>query len=301
MAENRKDTENGPYYVSKTQIVAVATGFAATCVLVFLLGILVGQGIEERKLLKQEEPLVKVPLQPLAPGAKSGQGAPAKDELTFYDTLAKTSGPLAPASPPAKEAKPAEKVSKPAEKASKPEAPEAKESHEAKPAKETKTAKASVTAEAPVQKTKENGEKSAATEEAKNGKPEAAPTAKAAQEAAKVAQETPKAPQDAPKAAPVAAPKTAPKAAQEEKAKPDAAGRVWAVQVNAYPEEGRAQKLVERLKEKGYDAYVVTANIKGKDWYRVRVGRFGTRSQAKGVLEEIQTKENFPKAIAVSR
>jgi cell division septation protein DedD len=301
MAENRKDTENGAYYVSKTQVVVVATGFAATCVLVFLLGILVGQGIEERKLMKQEEPLVKVPLQPLAPGAKSAPGAPAKDELTFYDTLAKTSGPQAPASAPAKEAKPAEKASKQAEKASKPEAqeakepkPEVKEAPDTKPAtKEIKTAKTSAAAEAPAQKTKENGEKSAATEDAKNGKTEAAPTAKAGQETSKVAQETPKAAQDVPKAAS--------KAAQEEKAKSDASGRAWAVQVNAYPEESRAQRLVERLKEKGYDAYVVTANVKGKDWYRVRVGHFGTRSQTKGLLEEIQTKENFPKAIAVSK
>jgi cell division septation protein DedD len=345
MAENRKDAENGQYYVSKTQVVVVATGFAATCALIFLLGILVGQGIEERKLLKQEEPLVKVPFQPLAPGAKSGPGAPAKDELTFYDTLAKAPAAappsakepvkeakaaektaktpdVQPAKEPIKDAKPAEKAPRPAAQETKESQAEAKESQEAKPAtKEIKTAKANVAAEAPAQKTKENGEKSAPTENGKNGKPEAAPepapTAKAAQETPKVAQETPKAAQEtpkaapkaapeaapkaAPKAAPEAAPKTAPKAAQEEKAKPDAAGRVWAVQVNAYPEEGRAQKMVERLKEKGYDAYVVTANIKGKDWYRVRVGHFGARSQVKELLEEIQTKENFPKAIAVSR
>ncbi len=363
MAENRKDKENGLYYVNKLQLIMVASGFAATCAIVFLLGILVGQGIEERKSLKQEEPLVKVPLQPLPPGAKAGTGAPDKDALTFYDTLTKAPAAAPPPAKepvketkaaektakldvqpdkePVKEAKTAEKPPKPAAqetkeakaeakesheakpaakeiktaKASVPaEAPtqktkeakaEAKESSEAKPAKETKTAKTSVAAEAPAQTTKESAETSATPENGTNGKPEAAPapTPKIAQEAPKAVQETPKAVQETPKAAQETpkAVREAPKTPQPEKAKPDSAARAWTIQVNAFPEEARAQKLVERLKEKGYDAYVAAANVKGKDWYRVRVGRFATRAQAKGLLEDIQTKENFPKAIVVSR
>jgi len=75
----------------------------------------------------------------------------------------------------------------------------------------------------------------------------------------------------------------------------------WTVQVNAYPEEKSAQRLVERLKEKGYDAYMVVSNIKGRTWHRVRVGRFATRDEAKKAQEELQTKENLTKTVTVSR
>jgi DedD protein len=248
MAENRKDN-GGLYYFSKTQLVVVGAGFAATCVLVFLLGILIGQGVEERKLLKQEEPLVKVPLQPLAPGTKQGS---SKDELTFYDTLAKTPS----GSQPAKETKGTEKAAK----------PELKEPQEAKPGtKETKTVKASAPEEtqAAAQKAKEKAvaQNSAAAETKK----------------------------------------TAPaKPAEEEKSKTETTSKEWTVQVNASPDEGSQQKLVERLKQKGYDAYLVKTNQNGRDWYRIRVGHFTARGQAQEMLEVLQTKENF-KAIIVGR
>jgi cell division septation protein DedD len=73
------------------------------------------------------------------------------------------------------------------------------------------------------------------------------------------------------------------------------------VQVNAFPDERSAQRLADRLKQKGYEAYVVTASIKGRDWYRVRIGHFPARAQAKEYLEQLQAKEDFPKAIAVSK
>jgi cell division protein FtsN len=260
MAENRKGNEAGIFYFSKSQLVLVTVGFALTCVLVFLLGIVIGQGIEERKLLKQEEPLVKVPIQPPGAAAKSGQEAPAKDDqLTFYDTLGKGGGSAA------KEAAPPEKPVK------------------IKPAgetqtevKETKAAKVQPADAAP-----------AAKETAKAPTPDAAPAQK---------KET-KEKADKPASEKV---ETAAKTAEDEKAKNDAP-RDWTVQVNAFTDERSAQRLAERLKQKGYDAYVVTANIKGRDWYRVRVGHYPTRAQAKQFLEEIQAKENFTKAIAVSK
>lgn len=90
----------------------MAGGFAATSVVVFLLGIVVGQWIEEGKLLKKnEEPLVRIPVEPLGKGTGPAPGSPAKEEMTFYDTLAK-----APAAEPAKPIKPVEKAAKPAVK-----------------------------------------------------------------------------------------------------------------------------------------------------------------------------------------
>lgn len=269
MVENRKDNETGLYYVSKAQLIMAAGGLALTSAIIFLLGILIGQGIEERKLLKQEQPLVKVPLGPLAPGARAGQAAPGKDELTFYDTLSKS-----PAASPAKEVKTVEKVSPPA----KPSAPRP----EVKEVKETRTAKAAAPAETPP-----------AVKETKTAK--ASPPA----EAAPAAKETRPA-----KAAEAPAQKTAENNNKAEPPKPEeekATARVWTVQVNAYPEEARAQRTVERLKEKGYDAYLVAATIKEKVWYRVRVGHFATRAQTKDLIEELQNKESFTKAIAVSK
>ena len=92
------------------------------------------------------------------------------------------------------------------------------------------------------------------------------------------------------------------KTADKEKTKtePTPQERFWTVQVNATPDEKSAQRLVERLKEKGYDAYTVTINQNGRDWHRVRVGHVATRSQAQELLDELQTKENF-KPIIVGR
>jgi DedD protein len=263
MAENRKDN-GGLYYFSKTQLVVVGAGFAATCVLVFLLGILIGQGVEERKLLKQEEPLVKVPLQPLAPGTK--QGSSGKDELTFYDTLAKAPSGAKPQSELAKESKAAEKAAKLEAKQAKETKPEQKGPQEAKQAaKEIKTAKASGT-----ETTQTSAQK---------------PKEKTAAENAAAAETK----------------KTAPaKPAEEKKSKTETTLKEWTVQVNASPDEGSQQKLVERLKQKGYEAYLVKTNQNGRDWYRVRVGHFAARGQAQEMLEVLQTKENF-KAIIVGR
>src|SRR5438093_5385461 len=88
MAENRRGKGQGPYYFTRGQLLLLATNFTASSIIIFLLGILIGKKIEERKLLKKEKPLMKIPIQPSTLGSKSG--APPKEVLTFYDTLAKT-------------------------------------------------------------------------------------------------------------------------------------------------------------------------------------------------------------------
>jgi cell division protein FtsN len=78
-------------------------------------------------------------------------------------------------------------------------------------------------------------------------------------------------------------------------------GKAWTVQVNAYPDETSAKQLVERLKNKGYNAGVTEVQNNGKTWYRVRVGRYATREDADKALETLKRKENFPNAFAASR
>jgi DedD protein len=75
-------------------------------------------------------------------------------------------------------------------------------------------------------------------------------------------------------------------------------GKTWSVQVNAYPDEKSANDLVDRLKNKGYNAFVTQASIKGKVWYRVRVGRFGSREEAEKTEESLKNKEHLEKAFA---
>ena len=78
-------------------------------------------------------------------------------------------------------------------------------------------------------------------------------------------------------------------------------GKVWTVQLNAYPDERSAKQLVDRLKNKGYNAVITEAHNKGRVWYRVRLGRYDSREEADKALENFKTKENFDKAFVTSR
>lgn len=231
MAENVREKKS-LYYLTRTQLIILTAGFTITTGIIFLLGILVGQRIEEKKLPKTEEPLVKVPLQPQSPGSAPGA---AKEEMTFYDTLTKIP-PGKTAQKPVKETKPAEKAAKTAAKGKEPSA---------------------------------GKEKTVIVEKV-------GPSLAARKEALAV-----KGP--------------------EEKAEPAAPEGVWAVQVNAFVDEQPALGLVQRLKERGYDAYVVKASIRGRIWYRVRVGHLATRQEATEIQKVLKTKEKFTNAITVSR
>jgi len=89
MAENRREKNSDFYRFSRSQLVILAVGFTLTSVVVFFLGILIGQRIEEHKLVQKEEPLVKIPVPSRSQSSGQREGASAKEEITFYDTLAK--------------------------------------------------------------------------------------------------------------------------------------------------------------------------------------------------------------------
>lgn len=54
----------------------------------------------------------------------------------------------------------------------------------------------------------------------------------------------------------------------------------YTVQVAAFPEFKEAESRAAALVKKGYAAFPMKINIKGKTWYRVNVGSFKTRKQA---------------------
>jgi len=218
MAENRRGKENR-FYFSRGQMVLLGGAFVLASVVIFFLGMFVGKIIEERKIAKQEEPLVRIPVKPES-GAASGAAAQKRDEVSFNESVAK-----APAAALAQEKSPAAKIAK---------------------------------AEAPAPK------------------PEKKPAKVAAAEAPK---------------------KT------ETVANPEATdqGKIWRAQINAFPDERSAKLLVDRLKNKGYNAYVSEVQNRGKTWYRVSVGRYNSREEAEKIVEALKTKENHPKAFAASK
>ena len=250
MAENRREKDKR-FYFSRGQMVLLGGAFTLASVIIFFLGVFTGKGIEERRIVKMEEPPVKIPVKPSAPPAAGApQGGAAKDEMTFYNTLTKPTGTQPPAEVETTETKPAEKSAR----------------------AESKETKSQTTESKPP---------------AKDSKPqikEAAPAPKPVEK--KVEKTAPAAPKPAP---PV------------ETAESKESGKVWTVQVNAFPDERSAKTWVDRLKNKGYNAYVAEVNIKGKSWYRVRVGQYNSREEAKNVEEALKTKENYTKAFIASR
>ncbi len=78
----------------------------------------------------------------------------------------------------------------------------------------------------------------------------------------------------------------------------DAEGKVWRAQVDAFPDERSAKQLVDRLKNKGYNAYVNEVEFRGKPWYRVSVGKYGSREEADKIVGALKDKENYAKAFA---
>lgn len=93
----------------------------------------------------------------------------------------------------------------------------------------------------------------------------------------------PKAEAAKPAPAPAAGPE--PKKAEEKPAKKSSAtdGKGFYVQVLATSSERNAEKLVRELSAKGYPAYKVSVSQKAGTLWRVRVGNYATRDEARGV------------------
>ncbi len=65
------------------------------------------------------------------------------------------------------------------------------------------------------------------------------------------------------------------------------------LQVAAFPRVSDARKLAEKLKKRGYPAYVKRVEIPRQGvWYRVRIGTFDSKKSASVMLEQLK-KERF--------
>ncbi|MGH7845613.1 MAG: SPOR domain-containing protein [Candidatus Binatia bacterium] len=75
---------------------------------------------------------------------------------------------------------------------------------------------------------------------------------------------------------------------------------LWSVQVGAFRSEQDAIRLSTALKDKGWEAYVTSADVKGVTFYRANVGRFRTREAAQRLLLKLKDKEAYTTAFVVS-
>lgn len=71
----------------------------------------------------------------------------------------------------------------------------------------------------------------------------------------------------------------------------------FTVQIASFPTESDAKHRAEELKAKGYSAFFIPAQVKGKTWYRVSVGLFATENEAKTYRHEFMSKNNVNTAI----
>ena len=67
----------------------------------------------------------------------------------------------------------------------------------------------------------------------------------------------------------------------------------WSVQISASPAKDTANHLVQQLIAKGYDGYVVPAEVKGQTYYRVRVGHFASRETAESMRQSLANQEGY--------
>ncbi len=62
----------------------------------------------------------------------------------------------------------------------------------------------------------------------------------------------------------------------------------YTIQFSAWLSRAKAEDQATRLSAGGYDAFVDEAKAGGETWYRVRVGRYDSRSQARDVVARLQ-------------
>lgn len=73
----------------------------------------------------------------------------------------------------------------------------------------------------------------------------------------------------------------------------------FTVQVGAFPTRPEAEAMVSRLRESGLSPYLMEADIPGKGtFYRVRIGRFESRDDAKRYLDNLKRETGLPGFVA---
>lgn len=73
----------------------------------------------------------------------------------------------------------------------------------------------------------------------------------------------------------------------------------YTIQVASFDKRTTAQSEMKLLKEKSYDAYIDESRVKGKQYFRVRIGPLSTKQKALGLLKSIQENERYQESYMV--
>ena len=69
----------------------------------------------------------------------------------------------------------------------------------------------------------------------------------------------------------------------------NAPGPIYTIQAASVKDPKDADRLVQKLKESGYPAYRVIGKVPGTGiWFRVRIGEYGGKDEAMGVMEKLK-------------
>jgi septal ring-binding cell division protein DamX len=87
--------------------------------------------------------------------------------------------------------------------------------------------------------------------------------------------------------APAAPVKPAPKRLAAINNPPHLASGPYSVQIDAVMDLAGAEKMAQRIRAKGFEAYLVPTQVQGKTWYRLRVGHYATPEQAQAAESKL--------------
>jgi rare lipoprotein A len=80
-----------------------------------------------------------------------------------------------------------------------------------------------------------------------------------------------------------------------------AAGGRFVVQAGAFRDESRALRFYDTLRGKGFQVFTAEAKVRGKKWFRVRIGYFDTIGPAKAVMDRLKTMRIKPTLVIVKK
>jgi|GEM_PF-610349 len=74
----------------------------------------------------------------------------------------------------------------------------------------------------------------------------------------------------------------------------------YTLQVASYPDKDGAEHDVKKLKQSGFAAFIVAAEVPGKGvWYRVRLGSFSSKASAEKLQKDVQAKQGISSIVVM--
>jgi cell division septation protein DedD len=80
--------------------------------------------------------------------------------------------------------------------------------------------------------------------------------------------------------------------------KPNLSG-AYTIQVASYDKKATAQSEIKALKSMNYDAFIDETQVKGKQYYRVRIGPLATKKKALDMLKSVQDNDKYQESYMV--